>query len=116
MEIGALAGGNGLYASDGIEDLPSGGVVAGIGLVHGREIMFVANDATVKGGTYFPITVKKHLRAQQIAAENRIPCVYLVDSGGAYLPKQAEVFPDKEHFGRIFFNQVRIIVLFFIFY
>jgi len=102
LEIGALAGGNGLYASEGIEDLPSGGVVAGIGLVHGREVIIVANDATVKGGTYFPITVKKHLRAQQIAAENRLPCIYLVDSGGAYLPKQAEVFPDKEHFGRIF--------------
>ncbi len=87
LEIGALAGGNGLYASEGIEDLPSGGIVAGIGLVHGREVMIVANDATVKGGTYFPITVKKHLRAQQIAAENRLPCIYLVDSGGAYLPK-----------------------------
>ncbi|EED90562.1 beta subunit acetyl/propionyl-CoA carboxylase [Thalassiosira pseudonana CCMP1335] len=108
LEIGALAGGNGLYASDGIEDLPSGGVVAGIGIVHGREVMIVANDATVKGGTYFPITVKKHLRAQQIAKENRLPCIYLVDSGGAYLPKQAEVFPDKEHFGRIFFNQARM--------
>ena len=77
LEIGALAGGNSLYASEGIEDLPSGGVVAGIGLVHGREVMIVANDATVKGGTYFPITVKKHLRAQQIAAENRLPCIYL---------------------------------------
>jgi len=108
LEIGALAGGNGLYASEGIEDLPSGGIVAGIGLVHGREVMIVANDATVKGGTYFPITVKKHLRAQQIAAENRLPCIYLVDSGGAYLPKQSEVFPDKEHFGRIFFNQARM--------
>mmetsp|Transcript_6012 Transcript_6012/g.10728 ORF Transcript_6012/g.10728 Transcript_6012/m.10728 type:complete len:1005 (+) Transcript_6012:147-3161(+) len=108
LEIGALAGGDGLYASDGIEDLPSGGVVAGIGLVHGRECMIVANDATVKGGTYFPITVKKHLRAQQIAAENRLPCIYLVDSGGAFLPKQAEVFPDKDHFGRIFFNQANM--------
>mmetsp|Transcript_29449 Transcript_29449/g.63415 ORF Transcript_29449/g.63415 Transcript_29449/m.63415 type:complete len:1275 (+) Transcript_29449:165-3989(+) len=108
LEIGALAGGDGLYASDGIEDLPSGGVVAGVGLIHGRECMIVANDATVKGGTYFPITVKKHLRAQQIAAENRLPCIYLVDSGGAYLPKQAEVFPDKNHFGRIFFNQARM--------
>ena len=108
LEIGALAGGNGLYASDGIDDLPSGGVVAGVGLVHGREVMIVANDATVKGGTYFPITVKKHLRAQQIAAENRLPCIYLVDSGGAYLPKQAEVFPDREHFGRIFFNQANM--------
>lgn len=108
LEIGALAGGDGLYASEGIDDLPSGGVVAGIGVVHGREVMIVANDATVKGGTYFPITVKKHLRAQQIAAENRLPCVYLVDSGGAYLPKQAEVFPDREHFGRIFFNQANM--------
>lgn len=108
LEIGALAGGNGLYASDGIDDLPSGGVVAGIGIVHGREVMIVANDATVKGGTYFPITVKKHLRAQQIAAENRLPCIYLVDSGGAYLPKQSEVFPDREHFGRIFFNQANL--------
>ncbi len=108
LEVGALAGGDGLYAADGIDDLPSGGAVAGIGLVHGREVMIVANDATVKGGTYFPITVKKHLRAQQIASENRLPCVYLVDSGGAYLPKQAEVFPDKEHFGRIFFNQARM--------
>jgi biotin carboxyl carrier protein/acetyl-CoA carboxylase beta subunit len=108
MEICALAGGNGLYASDGIDDLPSGGVVAGIGIVHGREVMIVANDATVKGGTYFPITVKKHLRAQQIAAENRLPCIYLVDSGGAYLHRQAEVFPDREHFGRIFFNQANM--------
>eukprot|EP00581_Thalassiosira_minuscula_P017511 CAMPEP_0183714224 /NCGR_PEP_ID=MMETSP0737-20130205/8825_1 /TAXON_ID=385413 /ORGANISM="Thalassiosira miniscula, Strain CCMP1093" /LENGTH=1220 /DNA_ID=CAMNT_0025943131 /DNA_START=51 /DNA_END=3713 /DNA_ORIENTATION=- len=108
LEIGALAGGDGLYSSEGIEDLPSGGVVAGIGLVHGREVMIVANDATVKGGTYFPITVKKHLRAQQIASENRLPCIYLVDSGGAYLPKQSEVFPDREHFGRIFFNQANM--------
>ena len=108
LEVSPLAGGDGLYAVDGIDDLPSGGAVAGIGLVHGREVMIVANDATVKGGTYFPITVKKHLRAQQIASENRLPCVYLVDSGGAYLPKQAEVFPDREHFGRIFFNQARM--------
>lgn len=108
LEVSPLAGGNGLYAADGIDDLPSGGVVAGIGLVHGREVMIVANDASVKGGTYFPITVKKHLRAQQIASENRLPCCYLVDSGGAYLPKQAEVFPDREHFGRIFFNQARM--------
>lgn len=108
LEVSPLAGGNGLYAADGIDDLPSAGVVAGIGLVHGREVMIVANDASVKGGTYFPITVKKHLRAQQIASENRLPCCYLVDSGGAYLPKQAEVFPDREHFGRIFFNQARM--------
>ena len=108
LEVGALAGGNGLYASEGIEDLPSAGIITGVGLVHGQEIMLIANDATVKGGTYFPITVKKHLRAQQIAMENRLPCIYLVDSGGAYLPKQAEVFPDSNHFGRIFFNQARM--------
>ena len=80
----------------------------GIGLVHGRHVMVVANDATVKGGTYYPITVKKHLRAQEIAAENRLPCVYLVDSGGAFLPMQDEVFPDRDHFGRIFYNQARM--------
>src|SRR5690606_13140281 len=80
----------------------------GIGRVSGREILLVANDATVKGGTYFPVTVKKHLRAQQIALENRLPCVYLVDSGGAFLPRQDEVFPDRDHFGRIFFNQARM--------
>lgn len=90
------------------EDVPSAGVVTGIGLVHGVECMFVANDATVKGGTYFPLTVKKHLRAQEIALENKLPCLYLVDSGGAFLPKQDEVFPDKEHFGRIFFNQAQM--------
>ena len=87
---------------------PAAGLVTGIGRVSGREAMIVANDATVKGGTYFPITVKKHLRAQRIAAENRLPCLYLVDSGGAYLPLQAEVFPDREHFGRIFYNQARM--------
>lgn len=84
---------------------PSAGIVTGVGVVHGREVMIVANDATVKGGTYFPLTVKKHLRAQEIARENRLPCVYLVDSGGAFLPMQAEVFPDRDHFGRIFYNQ-----------
>lgn len=89
-------------------DCPAGGVAAGIGLVHGRHVMVVANDATVKGGSYFPITVKKHLRAQEIAAENRLPCVYLVDSGGAFLPMQDEVFPDRDHFGRIFYNQARM--------
>ncbi|SIR96502.1 carboxyl transferase domain-containing protein [Microbacterium sp. RURRCA19A] len=89
-------------------DCPAGGVIAGIGLVHGRHVMVVANDATVKGGTYYPITVKKHLRAQEIAAENRLPCVYLVDSGGAFLPMQDEVFPDRDHFGRIFYNQARM--------
>ena len=87
---------------------PAAGLVTGIGRVSGREVMVVANDATVKGGTYYPITVKKHLRAQQIARENRLPCLYLVDSGGAYLPLQAEVFPDRDHFGRIFFNQARM--------
>lgn len=87
---------------------PGAGVVTGIGVVHGREVMIVANDATVKGGTYFPMTVKKHLRAQEIARENRLPCVYLVDSGGAFLPMQSDVFPDKEHFGRIFYNQAQM--------
>lgn len=84
------------------------GIITGIGPVHGREVMIIANDATVKGGTYFPLTVKKHLRAQEIALQNNLPCVYLVDSGGAYLPLQAEVFPDKEHFGRIFYNQAQM--------
>ena len=87
---------------------PSAGIITGIGRVHGQEVMVVANDATVKGGTYFPMTVKKHLRAQEIAEENRLPCVYLVDSGGAFLPLQDEVFPDKGHFGRIFYNQARL--------
>ena len=84
------------------------GIVTGIGVVEGRECVIVANDATVKGGTYFPLTVKKHLRAQEIAEQNRLPCLYLVDSGGAFLPLQAEVFPDRDHFGRIFFNQARM--------
>jgi 3-methylcrotonyl-CoA carboxylase beta subunit len=98
-----------LAACDLYDDgAPAAGIVCGIGRVHGREVMVVANDATVKGGTYFPITVRKHLRAQEIALENRLPCVYLVDSGGAFLPLQDEVFPDKEHFGRIFFNQARL--------
>ena len=88
--------------------VPSGGIVTGIGMVCGVECLVVANDATVKGGTYFPLTVKKHLRAQEVAMENRLPCLYLVDSGGAFLPRQAEVFPDKEHFGRIFYNQARM--------
>ena len=87
---------------------PSAGIVTGIGVVEGRECVIVANDATVKGGTYFPLTVKKHLRAQEVAEQNRLPCIYLVDSGGAFLPLQAEVFPDREHFGRIFFNQARM--------
>ncbi|MBI1875961.1 MAG: methylcrotonoyl-CoA carboxylase [Acidobacteria bacterium] len=90
------------------DEAPAAGLVTGIGRVHAREVMIVANDATVKGGTYFPLTVKKHVRAQQVALENRLPCVYLVDSGGAFLPLQAEVFPDRDHFGRIFFNQARM--------
>ena len=96
-------------AADGMYDgeAPGAGLITGIGRVHGREVMVVANDATVKGGTYFPMTVKKHLRAQEIAGENRLPCVYLVDSGGAFLPLQDEVFPDRDHFGRIFYNQAR---------
>ena len=88
--------------------MPSASVVTGIGRVAGRECVVVANDATVKGGTYYPITVKKHLRAQTVAAENHLPCLYLVDSGGAFLPMQDEVFPDREHFGRIFFNQANL--------
>lgn len=88
--------------------VPSAGVVTGIGIIHGRACMIVANDATVKGGTYYPLTVKKHLRAQEIALENKLPCVYLVDSGGAFLPMQAEVFPDRDHFGRIFYNQAKL--------
>jgi len=103
LELAPLAA-EGLY--DG--EAPAAGVVAGIGLVHGRHVMVVANDATVKGGTYFPLTVKKHLRAQEVASENRLPCIYLVDSGGAFLPMQDEVFPDRDHFGRIFYNQARM--------
>ena len=100
----------GLFAAHELYDnaSPSAGVIAGIGRVEGREVMIVANDATVKGGTYYPMTVKKHLRAQEIAAENNLPCVYLVDSGGANLPNQDEVFPDRDHFGRIFFNQANM--------
>jgi 3-methylcrotonyl-CoA carboxylase beta subunit len=89
-------------------EAPGAGIVAGIGLIGGRHVLILANDATVKGGTYYPETVKKHLRAQRVALENRLPCVYLVDSGGAFLPRQDEVFPDREHFGRIFFNQARM--------
>jgi acetyl-CoA carboxylase carboxyltransferase component len=103
LEIGALAA-HGLYD----DAAPAAGLVTGIGRVAGREVMVVANDPTVKGGTYFPLTVKKHLRAQEIAAENRLPCIYLVDSGGAFLPLQAEVFPDRDHFGRIFYNEARL--------
>ncbi len=100
LEVGQLAA-HGMYGGE----VPSAGLITGIGRVSGRECMIVANDATVKGGTYFPLTVKKHLRAQEIAAQNRLPCVYLVDSGGANLPNQDEVFPDRDHFGRIFYNQ-----------
>jgi 3-methylcrotonyl-CoA carboxylase beta subunit len=108
LEIAPLAA-YGMHGAPGDDyAVPSAGVVAGIGRIHGRECMVVANDATVKGGTYYPISVKKHLRAQAIAAENRLPCLYLVDSGGAFLPMQDEVFPDKEHFGRIFFNQANM--------
>lgn len=103
LELSALAG------EDLYEDkVPCAGVVTGIGLVHGRAVMIVANDPTVKGGTYYPITVKKHLRAQEIAEKHHLPCVYLVDSGGAFLPRQDEVFPDREHFGRIFYNQAQM--------
>src|SRR5262245_37991458 len=106
LEIGALAAWD-VY--DG--QAPSAGIVTRVGVVEGRECVVVANDATVKGGSYFPLTVKKHLRAQEIAEQNRLPCLYLVDSGGAFLPLQAEVFPDRDHFGRIFFNQARMSAL-----
>lgn len=104
MELSALAG----YKMYGEEEVPAGGIITGVGQVSGRPCVIVANDPTVKGGTYYPITVKKHLRAQEIAAENKLPCIYLVDSGGANLPRQAEVFPDKLHFGRIFYNQANM--------
>ncbi len=108
LELSPLAA-YGMYGRDGDDfAVPSAGVVTGIGQVSGREVVVVANDATVKGGTYYPLTVKKHLRAQTVAAENHLPCVYLVDSGGAFLPMQDEVFPDREHFGRIFFNQANL--------
>src|SRR5437763_3320303 len=100
LELSPLAA-NGLYD----DEAPSAGIITGIGRVSGRECVIVANDATVKGGTYYPMTVKKHLRAQEVALHNNLPCVYLVDSGGAFLPRQDEVFPDREHFGRIFYNQ-----------
>jgi 3-methylcrotonyl-CoA carboxylase beta subunit/propionyl-CoA carboxylase len=103
LELSPLAA-TGMYG----DEAPGAGLVTGIGRVSGREVLILANDATVKGGTYYPMTVKKHLRAQQVALENRLPCLYLVDSGGAFLPLQAEVFPDREHFGRIFFNQARM--------
>uniref|UniRef100_UPI00374CDB66 carboxyl transferase domain-containing protein n=1 Tax=Lacisediminihabitans sp. TaxID=2787631 RepID=UPI00374CDB66 len=103
LEIAPLAA-DGLYGGEA----PGAGLIAGIGLVHGRHVLVISNDATVKGGTYFPMTVKKHLRAQEIAMQNQLPCIYLVDSGGAFLPMQDEVFPDREHFGRIFYNQARM--------
>jgi 3-methylcrotonyl-CoA carboxylase beta subunit len=103
LELAPLAG-HGMYGGDA----PCGGIIAGIGRVSGVDCMIVCNDATVKGGTYFPITVKKHLRAQEIAWQNRLPCLYLVDSGGANLPNQDDVFPDREHFGRIFYNQANL--------
>ncbi len=103
LEVGQLTA-SGLYDSEA----PAAGLICGIGRVSERETLVLANDATVKGGAYFPLTVKKHLRAQEIALQNRLPCVYLVDSGGANLPHQAEVFPDREHFGRIFFNQAQM--------
>lgn len=103
LEVGQLAAG-GMYN----DEAPGAGMICGVGRVSGREVMIVANDPTVKGGAYFPMTVKKHLRAQEIAEQNNLPCVYLVDSGGANLPHQAEVFPDRDHFGRIFFNQARM--------
>ncbi|HEX4934594.1 MAG TPA: carboxyl transferase domain-containing protein, partial [Gemmatimonadaceae bacterium] len=103
LELSALAA-NGLYD----DEAPGAGIVTGLGKVEGTTCVVVANDATVKGGTYYPLTVKKHLRAQEIALENRLPCIYLVDSGGAFLPLQADVFPDRDHFGRIFYNQARM--------
>ena len=103
LELSALAA-DGLYGTD----VPAAGIVTGIGRIEGRECVVIANDATVKGGTYYPMTVKKHIRAQEVAEENRLPCLYLVDSGGANLPHQDEVFPDREHFGRIFYNQARM--------
>src|ERR1700734_3739835 len=103
LELSQLAA-YGLYDNE----VPSAGIVTGVGRVSGRECVVVANDATVKGGTYYPITVKKHLRAQEIARANRLPCIYLVDSGGAFLPMQDEIFPDREHFGRIFYNQANL--------
>ncbi|NKX56648.1 carboxyl transferase domain-containing protein [Arthrobacter mobilis] len=103
LELSPLAA-DGMYGGE----CPGAGIITGIGLVHGRHVMVVSNDATVKGGTYYPVTVKKHLRAQEVALQNRLPCIYLVDSGGAFLPRQDEVFPDREHFGRIFYNQANL--------
>jgi 3-methylcrotonyl-CoA carboxylase beta subunit len=103
LELSPLAA-DGMYGGE----CPGAGIITGIGLVHGRHVMVVSNDATVKGGTYYPVTVKKHLRAQEVALANRLPCIYLVDSGGAFLPMQDEVFPDRDHFGRIFYNQANL--------
>src|SRR5579884_983594 len=103
LEVGQLAA-YGMYG----ENIASAGIITGIGRVMGRECVIVANDATVKGGTYYPVTLKKHLRAQEIALQNRLPCIYLVDSGGANLPHQDEIFPDRDHFGRIFFNEAQM--------
>ena len=103
MEFNSLAA-YGMYKNKA----PCAGIVTGIGIIHGREVVIIANDATVTGGTYYPMTVKKHLRAQEIAMDNNLPCIYLVDSGGAFLPMQDEVFPDREHFGRIFYNQAKM--------
>src|SRR5678809_1311210 len=103
LEFSSLAA-NGMYD----DEAPCAGLVTGIGMIQGHQTVIVANDATVKGGTYFPITVKKHLRAQEIAMQNHLPCLYLVDSGGAFLPLQADVFPDRDHFGRIFYHQARM--------
>ena len=103
LELSPLAA-NGMYN----DDSPGAGIITGIGVVAGRTCVIVANDATVKGGTYYPMTVKKHLRAQEVARENQLPCIYLVDSGGANLPNQDDVFPDREHFGRIFYNQATL--------
>ncbi|MGE4372651.1 MAG: carboxyl transferase domain-containing protein [Xanthobacter sp.] len=108
LEIAPMAAFNVYKEKDGRDAAPSAGVIAGIGRIAGRECVIVCNDATVKGGTYFPLTVKKHLRAQEIAAQNNLPCVYLVDSGGANLPNQDDVFPDRDHFGRIFYNQAQM--------
>ena len=106
LELSPLAA-NGMYD----DQAPSAGLITGIGVIHGREVLVIANDATVKGGTYFPMTIKKHVRAQEIAMQNRLPCVYLVDSGGIFLPHQSETFPDRNHFGRIFSNQARLSAL-----
>ena len=106
LELSPMAA-NGMYD----DEAPAASMVTGIGVIHGREVLIVANDATVKGGTYFPMTIKKHIRAQEVALENRLPCIYLVDSGGIFLPHQSGTFPDKEHFGRIFYNQARLSAL-----